>query len=70
MVKDLNAICQKLRAWVLWEAGHRTAKSLLRRGKIPIRSGERYVAEFRNGGNWKRKAYPQRIKPKRSPRVI
>jgi len=51
MVKDLNAICQKLRAWILWEAGYRTTKSLFRRGKIPIRSGECYKEEFRNGGN-------------------
>ena len=51
MEKDLNLICQKLRAWVLWEASNRTAKSILRRGKIPIRSGERFMVEFRNERN-------------------
>jgi len=70
VVKDMNAICPKLRAWILLEASHRTAKSLFRRGEIPIRSGERYVAEFRDGGNWQKKEYLKRIIPKQSPQII
>lgn len=70
MVKDLNGVCQKLRAWILWEAGHRTPKSLFRRGKIPIRSGERYIAEFKADGNWERKLYRQRIKPKQNATIV
>ena len=45
------------------------AKSLLRRGKIPVRSAERYVAEFRSGNDWKRKAYPTRVKPQQTGRI-
>ena len=49
MVKVIN---QKLRALVLWEAGHQTPESMLRRGKIPKRSAERYIASIRK--HWRR----------------
>lgn len=70
MSKNLTGITQKMRAWVLWEAGHCTPKSMLRRGKIPIRSAERYITEFRDGGNWERKPYSKRTKPQQTRRII
>lgn len=70
MSKNIIKITQKMRAWVLWEAGHRTAKSMLRRGKIPIRSAERYISEFRDGGDWRRKDYSPRVKPQQTKKKI
>lgn len=70
MGKNLTEITQKARAMVLWEAGHRTAKSMLRRGKIPIRSAERYIADFRKGLDWRRKNYPQRVKRKQTTPIV
>lgn len=63
-------IPQKLRAQVLFEAGHRTPKSLERRGGIPERTARRYIAEFNEGGDWTRKEYTPRLKRKQSPRII
>ena len=70
MSKNLGEITQKMRAFVLWEAGHRNPKSMLRRGKIPIRSAERYISEFRDGENWERKPYSKRTKPQQTRRII
>ena len=61
---------QKLRAWILWEAGHRTPKSMRRRGSISERTAEKYIADFRRGGTWERNPYPQRYKPKQAPKVV
>lgn len=60
-------IPQKLRAQVLWEAGFQTPKSLKRRGKIPIRSGERYIKDFREGVFYEeKKGYKWRLTQNRS----
>jgi hypothetical protein len=56
----VQKIPQKLRAKILYEAGHKTPASLKRRGKIPIRSGSRYISEFNKGGSWERKPYKPR----------
>jgi len=70
MKKNITEISQKVRAWILWEAGHRTAKSMFRRGKILIRKAERYIADFRKGLDWKRKSYPPRIKRKQTKTIF
>ena len=48
-------IYQAVRAEVLWDAGHRTPKSMKRRGNIPERSAERYIAKLRRGESLERK---------------
>ena len=70
MVKDCQEITQKMRAKVLWDAGFRSASSMLRYGGIPQRSAERYIHEFSNGGDYQRKPYSPRNKPKKSLPII
>lgn len=60
---------QKQKAWILYEAGNRTSIALQRAGKIPKRSADRYLSEFRSGGSWERNAYSPRAKTKSAPRV-
>lgn len=57
-------IPQKIRAQVLWEAGHRTAKSMKRRGGIPVRSAERYIKDLKEGKSLERKPTPSRSNPR------
>ena len=39
---------QKLVAWVLWNAGHRSPAPMKRRGSIPERTARSYIADFRH----------------------
>jgi hypothetical protein len=48
-------IPQKVRAKVLFDAGYRTPRLLTKLGKIPERSAERYVSQFRKGQDHERK---------------
>ena len=57
-------ITQKMRVKVLWDAGFRSPSSMWRYGKIPQRSAERYIQEFKNDGDHNRKYYSPREKPK------
>src|SRR5688572_18913322 len=66
----VNKIPQKLRAFVLWESGHKTVSALKRFGKIPERTGARYIAEFNHGGTWERNDYPKREKLIESPELM
>lgn len=70
MAKSLTEICQKLRAKVLWDAGHRTPKSMFRRGNIPERSAKRYISAFRHGQYHTRKPYPKRVKVAQKRAVV
>lgn len=63
-------ISQKVRAKVLWDAGHRTPASMKRRGNIPERSAKRYIADFKEGGSHERKAYTPRKKEKKNSRLV
>jgi len=67
MVKEIP---QTLRAQVLWEAGHRTQKSMKRRGGIPERSAERYIAKLRRGESLERESYSTRTKHAQTPQII
>src|SRR4051794_12886713 len=63
-------IPQKLRAKVLWDAGYRAPKSMYRRGRIPERSAQRYIADFQEGNDWTRKEYTPRTKRNQSPKLV
>lgn len=63
-------IPQKLRAKVLWDAGHRTPGSLKRRGGIPESSAKRYIAAFKAGESHERKPYTPRKKEKKDSRLV
>jgi len=65
-----KTITQKIRAKVLWDAGFRSASSMWRFGKIPKRSAERYINEFREGGDHNRKPYSPRTQPQKAPHKI
>ena len=58
----VKAIPKKVRAKVLWDAGHKTPKLMLRRGNIPIRSAQRYIADFKIDGSQQKKEYKKRAK--------
>ena len=64
-----KGLTQKMRAWVLWEAGFRSASSMERCGKISERSARRYITEFQSGGGWERNEYSPRTKTKQTPKV-
>ena len=59
-------IPQKTVAKVLSDIGCRTPGSMKRRANIPERSAERYIKEFREGGDHKRKKYTPRGKTKQT----
>ncbi|KAL4496952.1 hypothetical protein ABPG72_002108 [Tetrahymena utriculariae] len=44
-----QTISNKIKAVVLWEAGHKTPKSMKRRGNISIRSAARYISDIKKG---------------------
>ena len=46
MVREISG---PVRAQVLWDAGHMTPKSMMRRGNIPERSAERYIQKLKRG---------------------
>ena len=52
MVREISGA---VRAQVLWDAGHRTPKSMKRRGNIPVRSAERYIQKLKRGESLERK---------------
>lgn len=54
----------------MWEAGHRTAKSMLRRGGIPLRSAERYISLLKNGDSLERKVNKSRKKFVETPHIV
>lgn len=65
----VREIPQKTIAKVLWNAGHKTPKSMLRRGNIPVRSAKRYIAAFKRGESHERKPYKTRTKSKQNGKV-
>jgi len=65
-----KSITQKIRAKVLWDAGFRSASSMLRFGKIPITTAERYIQELREDGNHNRNECFPRTKPQKAPPKI
>jgi hypothetical protein len=67
MVREISA---SVRAEVLWDAGHRTPKSLMRRGNIPLRTAERYISKLRKGESLERKQYTRRAKPSKTPQLV
>jgi len=60
----------KMRAQVLYEAGYKTPKSLLRRGGIPVSTGKRYIRDFKEGKSWERKPYAPRKNTKVTPKLV
>ena len=58
----VNGISNNVRAQVLWDAGHRTPKSMERRGNMPERSVERYIKELREGRSLEKKNIKQEQK--------
>ena len=67
MVREISA---SVRAEVLWDAGHRTPKSLMRRGNIPLRTAERYISKLRKGESLECKQYTRRAKPSKTPQLV
>jgi hypothetical protein len=63
-------IPQRVRAKVLWDGGHRTAKALETRGKIPQRTGRLYISEFNRGEDHNRRPYSKRNNPKQTPKIV
>ena len=53
----VREIPQKTVAKVLWDIGFRSPGTMKRRASIPQRSAERYIKEFREGGEHTRKKY-------------
>lgn len=66
----VKGISQKHKAWILWEAGITSPKTLSRKGKIPERTARSYVNDFKAGKTWERKPYSPRQKTKVCPKVI
>ena len=64
-----KGISQKQKAWILWEARHRTWGALKRKGNIPERTARRYIADFKAGGSWERNIYSPRTKKKTAPKI-
>ena len=53
---------------MLWDIGFRSTGSMKRRAKIPQKSAERYIKQFKEGQDHKRKNYSRRAKPVQTPK--